>query len=213
MFRRLIAQWLCPDLVLESDRLFRIRAEISDKIRWLGHEYPSVEVVLSRILVDDLNWARKIDEPARDLTYPNLGGRWPSDIASFRDKMRRHFLPNGAKQWRCFHCGDLFDNEADARDHFGPDTEWQPGCIDPLTKDEKDRRHDQVAMYQELDGERQKNSELMDRDYVLTCFERDLAKLFNGAKSVAQAYLVLDAMEGRALAAEQLIKSQRPEGS
>lgn len=119
------------------------------------------------------------------------------------DERLRH---TPTQEWRCFHCGDVFRNEDDARDHFGPDTEWQPGCIDPLTKDEKARRHDQIAMFRELDRERDENSRLTNRDYVLSCYERDLAKMFGGAKSVTQAYLVFDSMEGRALAAEERVE-------
>lgn len=107
------------------------------------------------------------------------------------------------REWRCFHCGETFTDEQEARNHFGVDEEWQAGCVDPLTKDEKERRADQVQMYQELDRERDENSRLMSRDYVLGCWERDLVKFFNGAKSIHQAYLALDAMEGRALAAEE----------
>jgi hypothetical protein len=109
----------------------------------------------------------------------------------------------GVREWRCFHCNEVFTDAAAAKEHFGPDTEWQAGCIDPLTKDEAERRQDQVDMYTELDREREENSRLMSRDYVLSCYERDLAKFFNGAKSVHQAFLVLDSIEGRALAAEE----------
>ena len=91
--RRTIAGWLCPELVAESDRLFRLRAHMSEKIRWLGHDYPMVEVVISRMIVDDTNWTRKIDEKPMTLEYPNLGGFWPPEISAFREKMRRHFAP------------------------------------------------------------------------------------------------------------------------
>lgn len=91
--KRTIAGWLCPELVAESDRLFRLRADMSEKIRWLGHDYPMVEVVISRMIVDDTNWTRRADEKALTLEYPNLGGWWPPEISSFREKMRAHFPP------------------------------------------------------------------------------------------------------------------------
>ena len=91
--RRTIAGWICPDLVKESDRLWRLRVEMSDKIRWLSYDYPIVEVVLARLMVDDLNYARPLGEAARELKFPNLGGSWPSDIYSFREKMRLMFPP------------------------------------------------------------------------------------------------------------------------
>lgn len=67
-------------------------------------------------------------------------------------------------------------------------------------------------MYQELDREREENSRLMNRDYLLGRYESDLVKLFNGARSVTQAYLVLDSMEGRALAAEEKLAALAPSG-
>lgn len=89
--RQLIAGWLWPDYVKESDRLWRMRVEIQDKVRWLGHDFPMVEVVLVRLSIDDLNWSRAIGEKAIQQECPNLGGLWPSDIHSFREKMRATF--------------------------------------------------------------------------------------------------------------------------
>jgi hypothetical protein len=89
--KRSIAGWLCPELVAESDRHWRMRVDIQEKVRWLGHDFPMVEVVLARIAIDDLNWSRSIDEKAMQQEYPNLGGHWPSDIYSFREKMRSTF--------------------------------------------------------------------------------------------------------------------------
>jgi len=133
---------------------------------------------------------------------------WPELKAA---ALRTHLT--GAQEreaWRCFHCGEVFADADSAKEHFGPDTEWQAGCVDPLTKNEQERRKDQVDMYEELDREREENSRLTGRDYVLSCFERDIAKHFNGAKSVHQAFLVLDAMKGRALAAEERLAALPP---
>jgi hypothetical protein len=90
--RRKLASWLCPDLVLESDRLFRIRAEISDKRRWLGYEYPALSVTLERILADDENYARREGDQLL-LVITGDGTTWPADISAFRDKLRQHFAP------------------------------------------------------------------------------------------------------------------------
>lgn len=35
----------------------------------------------------------------------------------------------GARQWRCFHCGDVFTSEQAARLHFGRDEESKPACV------------------------------------------------------------------------------------
>ena len=89
--RKLVAGWIWPDYVKESDRLWRMRVDIQEKVRWLGHDYPMVEVVLARLAIDDVNWSRSIDDRAIQQEYPNLGGHWPSDIYSFREKMRTTF--------------------------------------------------------------------------------------------------------------------------
>jgi hypothetical protein len=89
--RRAIAEWLCPQLAKDSQELWRLKVEMSDKCRWLGHDFPMVEVVISRLLVDSRNYMRSLDEPPMDLNYPHLGGSWPSDIYSFREKMRSTF--------------------------------------------------------------------------------------------------------------------------
>lgn len=113
--------------------------------------------------------------------------------------------------WRCFFCGDVFTDAKEARDHFGCDTEdnWQPGCVDPLTKDEKERRAFIVELFTELDGEREENSELQNKAYLLGKVHDDLRTLFKGAKSVHQAFLEYDQMEGRALSAEAEVERLR----
>lgn len=99
-FRRAVASWLCPDLVKESDRLFQMRSNLSDKIRWLGHDYPMVEVVLARVLIDDKNYSRSINEKQTLQEYPHLGGVWPSEIYTFREKMRATFKPTPTERSR-----------------------------------------------------------------------------------------------------------------
>lgn len=47
-----------------------------------------------------------------------------------------------AKQWRCFHCDEVFKTRAEAHAHFGDDNPCNPdvpACIDPLRSDEKAR--------------------------------------------------------------------------
>lgn len=89
--RRAIAEWLCPELAKNSQELWRLKVEMSAKCRWLGHDFPMVEVVIARLLVDSHNYMRPLGELPKDLNYPNLGGSWPSEIYSFREKMRATF--------------------------------------------------------------------------------------------------------------------------
>lgn len=39
---------------------------------------------------------------------------------------------NRSPKWSCFHCGETFDNETCAREHFGNDEMRDPGCVEKL---------------------------------------------------------------------------------
>ncbi|MES5483595.1 hypothetical protein QMZ05_12625 [Bradyrhizobium sp. INPA03-11B] len=144
------------------------------------------------------------------MTSPEHGCDCTADCEGRPDCPSGHRAAPGCAcyQWRCFFCNEVFKDEAEARIHFGLDEEWTAGCIDPLTKDEKERRADQVQFYIELDGERERSAALQDKAYLLGHWEDDLKRHFNGAKSVNQAMLMFDAMEGRALAAEEKLAQQ-----
>jgi hypothetical protein len=45
---------------------------------------------------------------------------------------RRHATAEDV--WKCFHCGDKFTTEADARRHFGPELSPAPVCATALTR-------------------------------------------------------------------------------
>lgn len=119
-------------------------------------------------------------------------------------KTERELPPAG---WTCFHCGETFHDAVTAEDHFGSDQyEYvQPGCVDRLTYTERELRESLIDMVKELDAERDRSEELEIDSDNLHAEEAELARRFNGARSVHQAWLVLDCMEGRALAAEQTV--------
>jgi hypothetical protein len=82
-----------------------------------------------------------------------------------------------AKEWRCFHCDEVFTDEAAAKLHFGTAEEYQPGHDDPptpaclLTRDELEqvRRHEPEV--RKLFGENARLEEEVDhlRDVQSQC--------------------------------------------
>jgi len=115
-----------------------------------------------------------------------------------------------APPWKCFFCGEIFGDAITASRHFGEDIGSQPGCIDPLRKDEKARlRKLQLARYEERRA-RQDRDKVQDQAdaYHAQCAE--LERLFGKGRSTAhQAWRELDSMEGRALAAEEKVRHLR----
>jgi hypothetical protein len=53
----------------------------------------------------------------------NVGGQPALDAIA-----RLRSVPQTAREWRCFHCGDVFTDEDAAKDHFGYDLLAEPGC-------------------------------------------------------------------------------------
>jgi hypothetical protein len=115
-------------------------------------------------------------------------------------------LAEAEKSWRCFHCGEVFTDEESARSHFAIDG-IPPMCVDPLTKDEKAR----MVMVRRLEAELVKwRKENEDLDHMAGCFkamESELTRYFGTCggfpvKTASQAWLVHEAMIGRAEAAE-----------
>lgn len=82
------------------------------------------------------------------------------------------------KEWRCFHCEEVFTNEDTARDHFGIDEhEWQAGCCDKMTLDQRVMRSAFICMHQELDATREEVHRLNNTDDALLIMQyRIIAK-------------------------------------
>lgn len=121
--------------------------------------------------------------------------------------------PRPRHGWTCFHCGEHFkgtdDGEAEARAHFGPTPDWSPLCIerrlqsdDALLMEARRSRDEAARLRLQVDEQAQ----------VIASFVADLKSQFSGAQTVHEAWCRLDAMEGRAIAAEetlQLLASSR----
>lgn len=109
-------------------------------------------------------------------------------------------------EWRCFHCGDSFAVEQEARDHFAIEG-VPPMCVDPLTKDEKTRMVVVRKLEAEIINLRKENEELDHMAGCLKAIESELSRYFGTCggtpvKTASQAFLVYEAMIGRAEAAE-----------
>lgn len=109
--------------------------------------------------------------------------------------------------WRCFYCGEVFTEEAEARTHFGVVESLGPGCVDKMRTDEKLR----LSIVRKLESEiRRLMREAEELDHKAGAYvgmQTELARYFGtcgGApvKTVSQAWLVHEAMIGRAEAGE-----------
>jgi hypothetical protein len=112
--------------------------------------------------------------------------------------------------WRCFFCDEIFTDEAEAKEHFGSD-EYElcapPGCIDPLRTDEKARLkelHQAEAHAMKMQQEAEENDEAKG---LLETSRSEIGRYFGivggvTASTPHQAWLVLEAEQGKVIAAE-----------
>jgi len=115
------------------------------------------------------------------------------------------------KQWRCFHCDEVFRSKKAAWAHFGPDQDCEklpPACIDPLRVDEKARltelREAQEYAFQCQERANSKEDRLDD-------MERELAefKAITGCHSLHDLRMWMDNQQGRVVTANALIEGFR----
>jgi hypothetical protein len=119
-----------------------------------------------------------------------------------------------AHGWTCFHCGETFHIEVQARGHFGgPDAE--PMCVMRAHAVSRFPRAEWPLMYRmrELEAEVSKlrhdiNEDLSSERGYHARLERDIpgtAPAFKGCRTLRDVFNLYDSMEGRALAAEERI--------
>ncbi len=106
--------------------------------------------------------------------------------------------------WTCFHCGETLKTVGAAQDHFGEGPFDEPGC---LMKVRVGNERGWLMEIRKLEEENAKQSrQIEEMDNEVSCFYAtvsELKRLFNGARTVHQAWLVYESMESRALAAEE----------
>jgi hypothetical protein len=106
------------------------------------------------------------------------------------------------KTWRCFHCDEVFTDEAEAKFHFGVrgdgDVEDVAAC--QLTREDVESIREMQAEVDEARADQRVANVDAEAYHQLSS---ELARLFDGARTGHGAWLKWEAMEGRALAAEE----------
>ena len=124
--------------------------------------------------------------------------------------------------WRCFHCDFITNDPAEALAHFGDrddGEEFKPICKwwDRLNEDE--RKETLQDTIRELNKGADENMRLLTHieglEHQVGSVESDIQgyKPFKGCRSIYDIFCLYDSMEGRALAAEERLKSLEKEES
>lgn len=79
--KRFIAEILCPEEMLDHEKILQLRSFIEQDHRWLG-EFKEIEAYTDRlrIVFKDLN--RGVGDPYED-------SKWRIDVSGFREQLRR----------------------------------------------------------------------------------------------------------------------------
>lgn len=127
-----------------------------------------------------------------------------------------------AHGWTCFHCGETFHIEVQARGHFGSDVSGEPMCVMRANAFARFPRNEWPLMYRlrELETEVTKlrhdiNEDIsLDRAYYarLESDIRGTAAAFKDCRTLRDLFNLYDSMEGRALAAEERLSKCSLEG-
>jgi hypothetical protein len=107
------------------------------------------------------------------------------------------------KEWRCYHCNEVFTDPAAAREHFGSDeyeTGETPGCISPLRDDEKARLLEVSKAHEFARQCQQEAQESDEKASMLEGFQNELARFFGKvggaeARTPHAAWLKLESTE------------------
>lgn len=111
------------------------------------------------------------------------------------------------KQWRCFHCDEVFRSRKAAWNHFGPDDgcdKLPPACIDPLRFDEKERL---TELRQAQEYTMTCQNALDEAEDRLQEFEE--FKRLTGCSNVHELRMWMDSQRGRVVTANALIDGFR----
>lgn len=109
------------------------------------------------------------------------------------------------REWRCFHCDEVFTNAEAAAKHFGVAQDHRPGCVEKLTAPEKNLV---LALRGICDEFRRLQNQVLEEItndvYFYGRLRQSLAtmKPFEKCISLHDVFMLFDSLEGRALAAE-----------
>ena len=107
--------------------------------------------------------------------------------------------------WTCFFCGENFMTEGAARDHFGADPDQKPGCLEKVRPGEE--RGLLMVLRDAQDENAGLRKQIAELEYDAASYHDavfELQRRFGGARTVREAWNRFDAMEGRALVAEEM---------
>jgi len=103
------------------------------------------------------------------------------------------------KQWRCFHCDEVFYTEQAAAAHFGDDQTVTPGCVKMLTTHEKELLAQTDKWIERATAAEEK---LEQCEYEKHLLNPSQYKYFKNCRTMNDVVNEYESMEGRALAAE-----------
>jgi hypothetical protein len=114
--------------------------------------------------------------------------------------------------WTCFHCGETFTNHYQARQHFGDTPDKEPACQMGATRE--DRAVLRRLRAAEITIDRLRVDIENDTSSTQAFYSKLEAQLqsykpFRGCRSIQDVFNVYDSMEGRALAAEELLAKKK----
>lgn len=169
----------------------------------LEHEEPAGPVTEDDVMEPVMNALdrRREEKLAADEHYASV----KSEVAAERALHPEDFYPRPAHGWTCFHCGETFTTPGGAQDHFGETPASVPGCLIKLGNE-----RGLLMALRKVEAERdqaiaQRNS-ADEAEEAAHGFIVDVRSRFKGAHSVYDAWCMYDSMEGRALAAEAIVR-------
>src|SRR3990167_5215078 len=115
------------------------------------------------------------------------------------------------KQWRCFHCDEVFRSRRAAYIHFGPDEACEklpPACVDPLRYDEMERLK-QLREAQEYAFQCQESANRVEDRLDIVESEFAEFKRVTGCSELHELRMCMDSQQGRVVTANALIEGFR----
>lgn len=117
------------------------------------------------------------------------------------------------KEWRCFHCDEVFTTSGSAADHFGNYLNSVPGCVIKIQLGDERGLLIELRKAQEENGHlrQQMDEEYWDRVSFYAHLKTHIQSYrpFRKCDTLQDVFYVYDSMEGRALSAEEKVESAR----
>lgn len=120
-------------------------------------------------------------------------------------------MPDLRKQWRCFHCDEVFRSRKAAWLHFGPDEACEklpPACVDPLRHDEAERLRE-LREAQEYTMQCQEAANAAEDRADIAETELSEFKKLTGCANTHELRMWMDSQQGRVITANALIEGFR----